>query len=344
MHSYLRAEDARKAGNSNVAMLDTPPGNAPANDAPANQPATNNPAANQPQPEPEPEPQPEPEPEPEPQPAPAGLALVSASGAVSVRGAGNDQWRKLAVGEVVTAGSTVSSQGACRLRADNFEFSASGASQFDYGPVVRFIEGRACVRVTGAGGELFLLDGADACVALDGTGNSRVLSAAEIRTLELELIGPHKQLLFWDCETEATTPPFGEVVTPGALGEGNAVRRKPGQPGIGVSPSTEVFAAEQGARLRMRVQTTAAKIRIELRVRLEGGYRVVDAQFEINALSWQTLDVPLDTLRAGRGRTEPGWLPGRGYSALLITPCVDPRNPLTRHELVIDDLLVYAPD
>jgi hypothetical protein len=104
-----------------------------------------------------------------------------------------------------------------------------------------------------------------------------------------------------------------------------------------------LFTAAQGARLRMRVKTDAARLRIELRVQLDDGFRLVDALLDVPGNDWTVLDIPLNVLRAGRYRDEPGWIPGRSYSSLLVTPAANPDQPLIRHELAIDDLLIFVP-
>jgi hypothetical protein len=196
------------------------------------------------------------------------------------------------------------------------------------------------------GGDLYLVEGstdspsleAPLHVLLDGTTTSSTLGPEQLAALELELIGPHRKLLSWDCESPATSPELGEI-TP--LEHGHGVRRVAGQAGVGVSPTKEAFVAEPGARLRLRVKTSAAAMRVEFRVLLGSGYRLVDARVDVRGNDqWQVIDVPLSILRAGRFRAEPGWLPGRTYSAFLLSPAADPNAPLARHDFLLDDLLV----
>jgi hypothetical protein len=376
MHSYLKTRGLKPKGSANDLIADSAGSNAPksGDNRPVNQPAASFPANNQPEPEPEPEPDPEPEPPLD----TGGLRLVSAADAVSVRGERDAEWRKLVAGEAVPDGAIVSKQGAARFRSGSVEIYSAGAMQFELvDGAIRFIEGRASVRVSlqqafscykqtwsmtqggfvveprRLGGEVYLIEGtatlgavevaSPSQVAVDGTRHATPLTSQQIVQLELELLGPHRVLLHWDCESDATSPELGEIAKPGALGDGRAFRRKSGQPGIGVAASTDVFKAEPNGRLRMRVKTDAARLRIEFRVKLDTGFRVVDAQIDLRGNdSWQTLDVSLDILRAGRFRDEPGWLPGRAYSAFLLAPAVNPDNPLARHDLLVDDLIVYV--
>ncbi|MCA8915135.1 MAG: hypothetical protein KDB90_06960 [Planctomycetes bacterium] len=325
---------------------------------------------------------PEPDPPPDLPPPTEGFQLLAgAAGLVSVRGEKDDRWRRLEPGEPLADGDSVScnEDGAARFEAPGLVLSIQQPAQFEYrGGAVRFIAGRVAVRVRSdwkfscyksewstlradfvvepktLGGDLYLIDGgimagnvvyaAPERIALDGSGTSSILRAEQIVALESELLGPHIVLLHWDCETNETTPRYGELVQPGALGAGHAVTRKPGDPGIGVSAPTVVFAGESGARLRMRVKTDAARVRIEFRVQLDSGFRLVDALVDVDSSGeWAVVDIPLEVLRAGRYRDEPGWLPGRDYSGFLLVPAADPARPLTRHEFVIDDLLIYAP-
>jgi hypothetical protein len=350
---------------------DTPP------PPPANQPQP------EPEPQPQPEPEPQPQPEPQPAPEGLAVAALAGDVAVRGAGdqAWRKLAVNEVVPEGATVSSL--RKGYARFRSGSVEIFPHDAFQFELiGGAIRFMQGRFSVRVNGPqkfscykesweldqggfviepktlGGDLWLIEG-DALfqgrqgaqvveprvrVALDGTRNATPLEPQQMLSLELEMLKPHNRLLWWDGETPETTPAFSEPVAPGALGDGRAMAHKSGQAGIGVSPSTHVFTAAEGARLRMRVKTSTPRLRIELRVQLEQGYRVVDAIIDLTGSGeWTVVDVPLEILRAGRFRDEPGWLPGRDYSALLIAPAVDPDRPLTRHELVIDDLLVYEP-
>ncbi|MCZ7607864.1 MAG: hypothetical protein M5U25_17730 [Planctomycetota bacterium] len=350
-------------------------GTAPPADAPPAQPA------NQPQTWPQIEPQPQPEPQPEPEGlavvALAGDVAVRGAGEQAWRKLALHE----VVPEGATVSSL--RKGYARFRSAGVEIFPHDAFQFELvGGAIRFMQGRFSVRVSSRqkftcykesweleqggfivepktlGGELWLVEG-DALfqgrqgaqlmkphvrVALDGTRNATPLEPQQILSHELELLKPCNRLLWWDGETPGTTPALCELIEPGALGDGRAMAHKSGQAGIGVSPSTDVFTAPQNARLRMRVKTSAPRLRVELRVQLEQGYRVVDAFVDLTGSGeWSVVDVPLEILRAGRFRDEPGWLPGRDYSALLIAPAVDPDRPLTRHDLAIDNLLVYEP-
>ena len=328
-----------------------------------------------------PDPDPDPLPDPPPPPTDGFQLLAGAVGLVSVRGEKDDRWRRLEPGEALADGDNVScnEDGAARFEAPGLVLSIQQPAQFEYrGGALRFISGRVAVRVSSEwkfscyksewstlsadfvvepktlGGDLYLVDGgmmagnvvyaAPERIALDGSGTSSILRPEQIVALESELIGPHTVLLHWDCETNGTSPRYGELVQPGALGTGHAVTRRPGDPGIGVSAPTVVFAGESGARLRMRVKTDAARVRIEFRLHLETGFRVVDALVDVDSSGeWAVVDIPLEVLRAGRYRDEPGWLPGHDYSGFLLVPAADPARPLARHEFVIDDLLIYAP-
>jgi hypothetical protein len=75
---------------------------------------------------------------------------------------------------------------------------------------------------------------------------------------------------------------------------------------------------------------------------VDDGFREVDALVDTPGDGWQLLDVPLNILRAGKFRSEPGWLPGRKCSALQVAPAIDPDIP-ARYRLSLDDLLVYIP-
>lgn len=381
MNSYLRNrgnQPTAATGNapeaSPVARQDTPTVNREA-------PAIN--AEAPPVKEPEPQPEPEPEPQPEPQPLPGGLLLVSVEGDVSVRTARDQSWRRLAVNEPVPEGATINQRkGAARFESPAVSIYPQGAFQFELiDGVIRFQQGRFSVRVRDRqafscykenwelergsfvaepktlGGDLWLVEG-DALlrnqagiqvikpgvrVTLDATRHVTRLTPQQILAHQLETLQPYERLLWWDGESPESTPAFCELAEPGALGDGRAMAHKSGQAGIGVSPSTSVFTAPDRARLRMHVNTSARKLRLELRVQLDEGYRVVDGMIDVPGSGWQVVDVPLDILRAGRFRAENGWLPGRVYSALQIAPAVDPDDPLTRHPLQIDNLLVYQP-
>ncbi|MCB9895402.1 MAG: hypothetical protein H6839_13205 [Planctomycetes bacterium] len=384
MHSYIRSQkriDDNKAALLPPANETKAPDNTPVETPPENTPLDNSPPpTNTPD---DPPIKTDPVPNSDPPKAMDGFRLLDgATGLVSVRGEKDDRWQRLEPGQVLKDGDSVSfnETGVARFTAPGLSLSMQQPAQFEYRDgVVRFTNGRVVVRATtdwnfscykttwgslgGAfiveprklGGELFLLEGGvivgnsvytDALqITLDGSGNYHELTPEQIRTLESELLGPHSMLLRWDGEAKETTPAYCALIEPGALGDGHALTRKPGDPGIGVTPSTAVFTAESNARLRMRVKTNAARLRIEFRVHLESGFRVVDALVDVPpAESWTVVDVPLEALRAGRSRDEPGWLPGREYSAFLVVPAADPAEPLARHELQIDDLLVYAAD
>ena len=377
MHSYLGTQQRTEQAKSSVAPMNAPV-NQPAN-VPANTPATainTEPAAN------EPEPDPEPEPEPEPPQQVEGLHLrTGASGLVSVRGVKDDRWRKLEPNEALKDGDSVSHNepGAARFVAPGLRLDVQGPALFEFrGGVIRFTAGRAGVHVSSSwrfscyksewsakdaafvvepkplGGELSLLSGviagdtqvvAPVQLLLDGTGRVSPLGPAQISQLEHELLGAHETLLHWDFETPAGTPVFSAVVSPGALGDGHAGERKAGDPGIGMPPSSQLFVAGEGSRLRLRVNTGARRLRIEFRVQLEEGFRLVDALLDVPpGEGWQIIDTPLEGLRAGRYRDEPGWIPGQPYSAFVITTAPDPDQPLTRYQLRIDDLLIYTPE
>ena len=95
----------------------------------------------------------------------------------------------------------------------------------------------------------------------------------------------------------------------------------------------------------MRVKTGAPRVRLELRVQLDEGYRLVDVDISLASTEgWQVIDVPMAGLRAGRFRDQPGWIEGRSYSAMLLMPAADPDRPLTRRELQVDDVRVYVPE
>jgi len=377
MHSYLRAQQARKTSNAAWLPLNQPaPQNQPESQpAPANGPRESTPPNTGPEPDPEPEPEPQPQPTPEPQPA-NGLQLFRASGNVSVRDAKEREWRSLGVGEAVPAGSSVSVQGGASFRSDSLELHAAGAAQFELREAgLHFASGRVSVRVSGPsafschkqafsiasgafvvapralGGDLYIVEGASDLgraplyVPMDGTANTSAIAPEQLLELEAELLGPHHTLLRWDFETAAGTPELCELIQPGALGIGHAGARKPGQPGVGVAASAEVFTAEAKARLRLRVKTDARRLRLELRVQLEQGYRLVDALVDLpQTEEWQTIDVPLALLRAGRHRDEPGWLEGRVYAAMLLMPAADPARPLMRRDFAVDDVQVYVPE
>ncbi|MBZ0135384.1 MAG: procyclic acidic repetitive family protein [Planctomycetes bacterium] len=376
MQSYLETGSTIAAGGnvaSRPAPLNAPP---EPDEKPAPPPLDN--TETQPEPEHTPEPGHKPEPEPEHIPAVQGFALAAvARGFVSVRGSNDDAWRKLEPHTVIAPGATLgkTTDGDARFESPDLEIVLAGAGQFEYGrDAIRLISGRYRVRVRGAhsftcykstwslsngafvaeprtlGGELFLLEGvcewgaAPVFINLDGTGRTAPLTPGQARELELELLGPHQALLSWDGESAETSPRYGRAVKPGARGDGHAIERRPGEPGIGVPPTVRVFDGRADARLRLRVRTDAKRVRLELRVHLEDGYRAVDADIAVpRAGEWCVVDVPLEILRAGRMRDEPGWLPGRRYDALLLSPGVDADNLLQRHELAIDDLLVYVP-
>ncbi|MCA8945502.1 MAG: hypothetical protein KDB29_04705, partial [Planctomycetes bacterium] len=103
------------------------------------------------------------------------------------------------------------------------------------------------------------------------------------------------------------------------------------------------FVAEEGARFRMWVKTSAERIRIEFRVELDDGFRAVDALIDVPEQDrWVMVEAPLKELGAGRFRSEVGWLPGRAYSAFLVGPAIDIDSPLARHDLSIDDVMIYV--
>lgn len=383
MHSCVRNQDRAAGSNApQLALINTPTNSPAANRQPEPAPPMNQPVQPEPEPEPEPEPQPEPEPEPQPEPEPAvqhTAGVTVASGRVRGRRSGGE-WTDLKVGDELTGYERVAVlDGNFTYTAQDLTIRAAGRTEFGWeGATLRFYDGRAAVSADGVafaayksrwvatgagfvvqvqrfGGELQLLSGsielgdsrsirAPRQLALENESD-RALSAAEIRVLETELIGPHRVLLRWDGESPTTTPDMGDVFTPGALGDGHAMRRAAGDPGVGMLPGPVLCAGEAGARLRMRVKTQAKRIRIEFRVQLEDGFRAVDALIDVPAGdSWVVVEAPLESLRAGRFRSEKGWLPGCDYSAFLVAPAVDLDLPLARYDLSVDDLLVYVPE
>lgn len=311
-----------------------------------------------------------------------GLRL--SGGKARIRAAGGTGWEELGDARVLKRGDRVAVlEGESQFLSPRLRISASGRVEFEVidGGIL-FAEGEAAVRVkrpgvfktrtttwtmeSGAfvvspgrfGGGLYVLEGAarlayrgesETAVAptlarLDAVPSPRALTPDEIREFEVKLLGAHDVLLLWDAETSATTPARGEIFQPGAFGEGSAMRRALGQLEVGSRVGEELFAAREGARLRMRVKTDATHVHLTMRVHVKDGYRAADARIPVPpGEGWVVIDVPLSILRAGRNRDEPAWIPGTACSALALSPGVNPDRPLLRRELSVDDVLVYVP-
>ncbi|MEZ5993860.1 MAG: hypothetical protein R3E76_16110 [Planctomycetota bacterium] len=363
----------RNAPDSGPADNTTGPGPA------ANTPRTNEPSNVEPTPEPDLPFEPEPDPPPVTRNTPRSGVTV-ATGRVRGRKAGSD-WFDLKVGDSLDGIERVAVLDG-RFAYSRAGLSIQGEGRFEFGwdgATVCCLDGRMVVKADGVdftayktdwrvidakfvieakrfGGDLYLLSGTlqidagnDTIPMQSGhhlsleTNKTRPLSADETRALDLELLGPHRVLLHWNMESSETTPNLGELFSPGALGDGHAVRRKTGEPGIGVNPGEPCFVAEEGARFRMWVKTSAERIRIEFRVELDDGFRAVDALIDVPEQDrWVMVEAPLKELGAGRFRSEVGWLPGRAYSAFLVAPAIDIDSPLARHDLSIDDVMIYV--
>lgn len=372
MSSYLKSTDTPPANNA--AALLPAPDNTPPEPAPQPTPDPLPEPEPEPTPEPEPEPEPDPQPEqPEPEPAPAALHMARATGDVRVRSTGRD-WATLAPSTSLQTGDrVVVLSGHAEFSAPGLTVRGHGRLELEViEGGLKFIEGRTVVRCTQAATfavprATMQTDGADFVVTpgrigadvqlvrgrIHAAAGSSVgdftdpgvirlpwlewtaLSQADLLALERELLGPHTVLLFWDCNSPASSPSVGEI-------RDGAAHRARGHLGIGAEPGTQAFAALADARLQLRVQTDYPRLHIEMRMHLDDGYRIVDMLVDLPpGEGWRTIDVPLSAMRAGRQRTEPGWHPGLTYSTLLISPIAQPG---TRLELALDDILIYAPE
>lgn len=372
--------DVAMGNSSDRNAPDSRPGNKPAETEPAdNSVAANEPSKVEPTPEPDLPPEPIPDHPPVVR-TPPHSGITIATGRVRGRKAGSD-WFDLTVGDSLDGIERVAVLDG-RFAYSRPGLSIRGDGRFEFGwedSLLRCHEGRMVVVATDThvaayktswhatdttfivdarkfGGDLYLLSGGVQIAAADGaiamqsgrhlsleTGKIRPLTADEARALELEMLGPHRVLLHWDMESREATPSLGELIAPGALGDGHAVRRKTGEPGIGVGSGATCFMAEEGARIRMWVKTSSARIRIEFRVDLDDGFRAVDALVDVPETDkWVLVETPLNVLGAGRFRSEVGWLPGRAYSAFLVAPAIDVDSPLIRHSLSLDDIMVYV--
>ncbi|MBK8208153.1 MAG: hypothetical protein IPK87_15360 [Planctomycetes bacterium] len=371
-HSLWKYQAAKAAAEQEAAFTPQPsiPGNRAARHA-----------ANRPEAEPEPIPEPDPTPTPEPpKPLTALMVHATAGANVSVRPIGGRDFVPIADGAEVPAGSRVQvSQGSARFVTADFTVWAAAPVAFTWTDdrVLRLTSGRIAVRATGQcslesgeakvhvaaaayvletsglqlteGGATLVL-GADrrelvapARAVFEAGLTAAALDGDALRGAERETLGPVDVPLEWDCETPQRSPAVARLVSPGAFGSTAAASPVSMTRGIGAGPADGAFTGVEGARLRMRVLTDAPEVLVELRLAADDGFRVVELRANVpRPGAWCWIDVPLENLRGGITRDEPGWLPGRQYRGLRMV--AQARSPLPDpSEFQLDDLLIYAP-
>lgn len=373
-HSLWKYRAAKAAAEQEASL--TPQPNILVNSAP--KPAANRPEAER-KPDPISDPDPTPTPIP-PKPLPALVCSASAGAVVSVRPIGERDFVPIdESGEIASGSRVLVSAGNARFATAGFTAWAAAPVTFTWTDdrVLRLTSGRLAVRATAEStmesgstkvlvaaaayvletnglqlteGGATLVHGADrreliapARAVFEAGLTAAALDGDALRGAERETLGPVDVLLEWDCETPQRSPAVARMVSPGAYGSSAAASPVSMTRGIGAGPADGAFSGVDGARLRMRVLTDAPDVLIELRLAADDGFCVVELRASVpRPGAWCWIDVPLENLRCGPSRNEPGWLPGRNYRGLRMvaqarTPAPDPS------EFQLDDLLIYAP-
>lgn len=167
------------------------------------------------------------------------------------------------------------------------------------------------------------------------------LAAEHAKAMRAETDVAIVTLLHWDFE-EATPPCDLGAARDGGLDGGKCLHWDNTQQAAGSSGKEPPFVATLGLRLRAWILTDAKTVEASLRLHTPEGTRVAAIRLPVPpGEGWRMVDVPLDGLRTGPLRDQPGLIEGASYNGVQF--CVPPQagEPLARHDLAIDDVRLY---